>query len=66
MISNMADRKKDGAKAEKQREALRRAIAYKVYEFDAHGVEMNQRYQSRAVVADGRGRKAWVQPVRVH
>jgi 2,4-dichlorophenol 6-monooxygenase len=53
MISNMADRKKDGAKAEKQREALRRAIAYKVYEFDAHGVEMNQRYRSRAVVSDG-------------
>ena len=53
MISNMADRKKDGAKAEKQREALRQAIAYKVYEFDAHGVEMNQRYVSKAVVADG-------------
>jgi 2,4-dichlorophenol 6-monooxygenase len=53
MISNMADRKKDGAKAEKQREALRQAIAYKVYEFDAHGVEMNQRYKSGAVVSDG-------------
>ncbi len=49
----MADRKKDGAKAEKQREELRQAIAYKVYEFDAHGVEMNQRYTSKAVVADG-------------
>ena len=53
MISNMADRKKDGPKAEKQRDALRRAIAHKVYEFDAHGVEMNQRYVSKAVVADG-------------
>ena len=29
-----------------QREALRKAIAFKDYEFDAHGVEMNQRYRS--------------------
>jgi 2,4-dichlorophenol 6-monooxygenase len=39
--------------AERQREALRQAIAFKKYEFDAHGVEMNQRYKSGAVVADG-------------
>jgi len=39
--------------AERQREALRQAIAFKKYEFDAHGVEMNQRYKSEAVVADG-------------
>ncbi|WP_137150134.1 FAD-dependent monooxygenase [Devosia sp. FKR38] len=39
--------------AERQREALRQAIAFKKYEFDAHGVEMNQRYQSSSVVADG-------------
>ena len=41
----------DAAKA--QREALREAIAFKAYEFDAHGVEMNQRYASAAVVTDG-------------
>ena len=39
--------------AEQQREALRKAIAFKKYEFDAHGVEMNQRYTSSAVVPDG-------------
>jgi 2,4-dichlorophenol 6-monooxygenase len=39
--------------AEKQREAIRKAIAFKKYEFDAHGVEMNQRYTSAAVVTDG-------------
>ncbi len=39
--------------AERQREALRQAIAFKKYEFDAHGVEMNQRYKSRGVVTDG-------------
>ncbi len=38
---------------EAQREAIRRAIALKRYEFDAHGVEMNQRYRSEAVVTDG-------------
>jgi len=38
---------------EAQREALRKAIAFKKYEFDAHGVEMNQRYRSGAVVTDG-------------
>ncbi|WP_420407337.1 FAD-dependent oxidoreductase [Hoeflea sp.] len=39
--------------AEKQREALRKALAFKKYEFDAHGVEMNQRYKSAAAVTDG-------------
>lgn len=38
---------------EKQREALRRAIDFKVYEFDCHGVEMNQRYASGAVLTGG-------------
>lgn len=41
------------AAAERQREALRQAIAFKKYEFDAHGVEMNQRYKSKGVVTDG-------------
>jgi len=36
-----------------QREALRAAIDFKTYEFDCHGVEMNQRYASTAVVTDG-------------
>jgi len=39
--------------AERQREAIREAIAFKKYEFDAHGVEMNQRYRSGAVETDG-------------
>jgi 2,4-dichlorophenol 6-monooxygenase len=38
---------------EAQRAALRKAIDAKVYEFDCHGVEMNQRYTSGAVVTDG-------------
>jgi 2,4-dichlorophenol 6-monooxygenase len=50
---NMDARCDTGEKAEKQREALRKAIAFKKYEFDCHGVEMNQRYKSGAVIADG-------------
>jgi 2,4-dichlorophenol 6-monooxygenase len=37
----------------KRRRALDEAILLKNYEFNAHGVEMNQRYASSAVVADG-------------
>jgi 2,4-dichlorophenol 6-monooxygenase len=51
--SNMDARCNTGQDAEAQREALRKAIAYKKYEFDCHGVEMNQRYASSAVIADG-------------
>ena len=46
-------RKEPGPEGEKIRAALREAIAYKAYEFDAHGVEHNHRYASAAVVPDG-------------
>ncbi|MCW2695527.1 MAG: 2,4-dichlorophenol 6-monooxygenase [Modestobacter sp.] len=45
--------KAPGAEGEKIRTAVREAIAYKAHEFDAHGVEHNQRYASSAVVPDG-------------
>jgi 2,4-dichlorophenol 6-monooxygenase len=50
---NMDARCDTDEKAEAQRDALRKAIAFKKYEFDCHGVEMNQRYGSSAVIADG-------------
>ncbi|GAA0268749.1 FAD-dependent monooxygenase [Cryptosporangium japonicum] len=53
MRANMAARKDPGAEAEKQRQALREAVAFKDYEFNTHGVELNQRYTSSAVVPDG-------------
>lgn len=53
MQQNMDARVEGNAAAEKQRAALREAIAFKKYEFDCHGVEMNQRYTSGAVVTDG-------------
>jgi 2,4-dichlorophenol 6-monooxygenase len=53
MQENMDKRCNSDAAAEAQREALRKAIEFKKYEFDCHGVEMNQRYASAAVVRDG-------------
>ncbi|MGB8814359.1 MAG: FAD-dependent monooxygenase [Paracoccaceae bacterium] len=53
MQRNLAARSDGTAAAEAQREAIRKAIAFKKYEFDAHGVEMNQRYHSAAIVTDG-------------
>ncbi len=53
MVAHMAARKQATPEAEKQRTALREAIAFKDYEFNCHGVEMDQRYASAAVVPDG-------------
>lgn len=51
--ANMDARCDSTVGAEAQREALNAAIAFKKYEFDAHGIEMNQRYSSTAAVTDG-------------
>jgi 2,4-dichlorophenol 6-monooxygenase len=51
--ANMDARKLPTPAAEKQREALREAIEFKNYEFNTHGVELNQRYASAAVIPDG-------------
>ena len=53
MLKNLNGRSEGTEAAERQREAIRKAIAFKKYEFDAHGIEMNQRYRSGAVVTDG-------------
>src|SRR5919206_906981 len=55
MVEHMAARKQATPEAEKQRAALREAIAFKDYEFNCHGVEMDQRYESSAVVPDDGG-----------
>ena len=51
--ANMAKRKENTPEAAKQREALRQAILFKKYEFNAHGVDMNHLYESEAVLSDG-------------
>jgi 2,4-dichlorophenol 6-monooxygenase len=53
MVEHMAARKEATPEAERQRAALRDAIVFKDYEFNCHGVEMDQRYESTAVVTDG-------------
>jgi 2,4-dichlorophenol 6-monooxygenase len=49
----LALRTAPGPEGEKIRQGVREAIAYKSYEFNAHGVEHNHRYASAAVVPDG-------------
>lgn len=51
--ANMRARSGSTPEAEKQRRALREAFELKNYEFNAHGVELGQRYRSGAVVPDG-------------
>jgi len=66
MQQNMDARCEATPAAEAQRAAIRQAIAFKVYEFDAHGVEMNQRYQSSAVVNDGSAEPAFTRDRELH
>ena len=66
MQENMDRRCDDTPAAENQRAALREAIAFKVYEFDAHGVEMNHRYTSNGVVTDGQPEPAFAQDKELH
>jgi 2,4-dichlorophenol 6-monooxygenase len=53
MERNMAARTADTPAAKEQRAKLRAAIELKNYEFNAHGVELGQRYRSAAVAGDG-------------
>lgn len=66
MQQNMDARCNNTPAAEEQRAAIRTAIAAKVYEFDAHGVEMNQRYRSQAVVSDGEPEPAFEKDPELH
>ncbi len=66
MQQNMDARTDDTPEAEAQREAIRKAIAFKVYEFDAHGVDMNHRYKSDAVVTDGQPEPKYARDPELH
>ncbi len=52
-IQNIANRKLNTPEAEIQRENLRKAVEGTQYIYNCHGVEMNMRYASSAVVPDG-------------
>ena len=66
MQKNLNARTEGTEAGERQREAIRKAIAFKKYEFDAHGVEMNQRYRSAAVVTDGQIEPAFTLDADLH
>lgn len=66
MQKNLVARCDSTDAAEAQRDAIRKAIAFKKYEFDAHGVEMNQRYKSDAVVTDGQSEPAFERDAELH
>ena len=53
MHRQIATRKEATPEGERRRQALRDAFRQKNYEFNAHGVEMGQRYESAAVLSDG-------------
>ncbi|MFL2841052.1 MAG: hypothetical protein ACJ0BT_04390 [Pseudohongiellaceae bacterium] len=52
-IQSIAKRKLNTPEAEEQRENLRLAVEGTQYIYNCHGVEMNMRYESSAVVQDG-------------
>ncbi|MER9296834.1 FAD-dependent monooxygenase [Mesorhizobium sp. M0621] len=56
----IAGRKDATAEGKGRRRKLNDAIARKNYEFNTHGVELNQRYRSAAVVSDGSPEPAYV------
>ncbi len=66
MQSNLEARTGSTPEAAAQRQAIREAIAFKKYEFDAHGVEMNQRYDSRAIETDGQPNPGFYQDAELH
>jgi 2,4-dichlorophenol 6-monooxygenase len=53
MRANMEVRKENSPAGAQARRKLKSAIELKNYEFNAHGVELGQRYRSSAVVPDG-------------
>ena len=66
MKENMAKRLKSDDEGQNIRKRLREAIAFKNYEFDAHGVDMNHRYYSDAIVNDGQKEPAFKRDKELH
>jgi 2,4-dichlorophenol 6-monooxygenase len=60
MKAHIEERKENNEKAVEQRRKLQEAIDFKSYEFNCHGVEMNQRYTSNAVIADAATEPAYI------
>ena len=56
----------DSETADEQRDALRNAIEFKKYEFNAHGVDMNIRYKSDAIVTDSQPEPEYERDPELH
>jgi 2,4-dichlorophenol 6-monooxygenase len=63
---NIEARKAPTPEGKDRRRKLYQAIAQKSYEFNCHGVEMNQRYASSAVVSDGSPEPAFIRDHELH
>jgi 2,4-dichlorophenol 6-monooxygenase len=61
IVAGLAACRTEDAEGAKRRRALEEAIQLKHYEFNAHGVELNQRYASTAVLDDGTPAEEWPQ-----
>jgi len=68
IVAGLAACRADDAEGAKRRRALREAIELKNYEFNAHGVEMNQRYVSGAVLTEAgeAGEEHWAQDAELY
>jgi 2,4-dichlorophenol 6-monooxygenase len=58
MIARIEERKENSPSGARKRAAIQAAMELKNYEFNAHGVEMGQFYESSAVISDGSPRLA--------
>jgi hypothetical protein len=59
IVAGLAACRAGGADGAKRREQLDEAIRLKNYEFNAHGVELNQRYRSKAVLSEDQTSESW-------
>ncbi|HEY4460161.1 MAG TPA: FAD-dependent monooxygenase [Pseudonocardiaceae bacterium] len=59
ILAGLAACREPSPAGKKRRDALEAAIQLKNYEFNAHGVELNQRYVSGAVLDDGSPAEQW-------
>ncbi|MEU8977353.1 FAD-dependent monooxygenase [Streptomyces sp. NPDC048309] len=67
IANGLAACRSETAYGAKRRQVLEEAIQLKNYEFNAHGVEMNQRYVSSAVIPDAGSAEVWAgDPELVH
>jgi 2,4-dichlorophenol 6-monooxygenase len=60
ILAGLAACREPSAAGKQRRAALETAIQLKNYEFNAHGVELNQRYASSAVRDDGSPAEQWL------